>query len=443
MNTITTSSQRSQETARSLPARREAPVQQSTPEDRVSLQEKESESARDLPGGWLDAMTANYCRNGNSQADPLGKSDLPEKQAGGEVEDIVSRSIDWTTSQVERTELRETLLDSAQDAMAEMQRDQMLEVGLEAAEYGTDGPVLNPNTGTHDWYNWGLGYVNEAMKDQGLVMEELQAEDAATAMEMADANGRLETGDAPPGSVVFWDDQGLVRTGIVTEDGQIRCPVPGSSDPSTLGTIAMPDSTLGFMVPYRASDEAAGPADPCNHEQQGSASTEPASGQPAVDPTQGPATVGEPVNVNGTEYAFPIAGYNPGEGVDLHWGSHSGAADLFAPRGTPVVSMVDGTVTYAGNDPVGGYNVMVQGDDGNMYYYAHLNEAPGVGSGQRVEAGQPIGSVGDSGNAQGTGTHLHLGIGPSIMTGTGPAGGAGSNGFDAVGLLRSILGAGT
>jgi hypothetical protein len=125
--------------------------------------------------------------------------------------------------------------------------------------------------------------------------------------------------------------------------------------------------------------------------------------------------------------------------VDLHWGSHAGAADLFAPAGTPVVAAMGGTVTDAGYSKIGGNYVQIQGQDGNQYYYAHLQDTPLVKAGQQVGPGAQLGGVGDTGNAKGTGTHLHFGAGPSILEGTGPAGGAGGGGFDAVGHLRAAL----
>lgn len=141
-----------------------------------------------------------------------------------------------------------------------------------------------------------------------------------------------------------------------------------------------------------------------------------------------------PVNPSGA--AFPVAGYK-GD-IPLHWGSFDGAADLFAPRGTPVVSMRDGVVESAGTDGAGGNNVMIRGEDGLVYYYAHMDQPPTVTPGQKVKAGQKIGEVGDSGNAKGTGPHLHLGIGKSIMTGVGPTGGGGTD-FDANRYLKDVL----
>ena len=68
----------------------------------------------------------------------------------------------------------------------------------------------------------------------------------------------------------------------------------------------------------------------------------------------------------------------------------------------------------------------------------HLRDRPLVGAGTTVATGQPFGFLGASGNADGGTPHLHLGIGPQILTGGGPTGGAGSDDYDAVGLLRRV-----
>lgn len=144
--------------------------------------------------------------------------------------------------------------------------------------------------------------------------------------------------------------------------------------------------------------------------------------------------LGSPSNEN---YSFPIPGFSGA--IDPHWGVGKGAADLFASSGTPVFSVGSGTVTHAGFDPIGGYNVLVQGNDGRQYYYAHLLEAPYVTSGQKVNPGLTIGKVGTSGNARNTPPHLHLGIGSRITLGSGPFAGSGTD-FNTVEFLRGLLG---
>ena len=112
--------------------------------------------------------------------------------------------------------------------------------------------------------------------------------------------------------------------------------------------------------------------------------------------------------------------------------THAGN-DLMAPKMTPILAVVDGTVDWLNltgklssynNLPY--YNILLHGDDGNDYFYIHLNNdtpgtddgqggpehayAPGLTNGSRVKTGQFIGYVGDSGNAEDCEPHLHFEI---------------------------------
>jgi murein DD-endopeptidase MepM/ murein hydrolase activator NlpD len=60
----------------------------------------------------------------------------------------------------------------------------------------------------------------------------------------------------------------------------------------------------------------------------------------------------------------------------------------------------------------GGVTAYVRSADRRWsYYYAHLaGYAPGLAEGQAVRAGDPIGFVGDTGNAGAGNTHLHFGV---------------------------------
>ncbi len=96
----------------------------------------------------------------------------------------------------------------------------------------------------------------------------------------------------------------------------------------------------------------------------------------------------------------------PRSGGRLHKG-----ADLFAPRGTHVLSATRGVVWKVGLDDLGGRVVLVFGEGPALYYYAHLDGwAPELRAGQEVSAGDLLGYVGTTGNARGTPPHLHFGV---------------------------------
>ena len=87
------------------------------------------------------------------------------------------------------------------------------------------------------------------------------------------------------------------------------------------------------------------------------------------------------------------------------WRAHEGV-DFAAPPGTRVRAAGDGTVEFAGRH--GGYGNMVVLRHRGQYstVYAHLSRFPGgLRRGQRVEQGDTVGFVGQTGWA--TGPHLH------------------------------------
>lgn len=105
--------------------------------------------------------------------------------------------------------------------------------------------------------------------------------------------------------------------------------------------------------------------------------------------------------------------------------SHQGT-DIMSPKGTSVLAVADGVVDELGWNRLSGYFIRLDHGNGYMTTYMHLNNDTlgtddGLGGpwtayhatlheGKEVVAGDVIGYVGDSGNAEGTKPHTHFEI---------------------------------
>lgn len=106
--------------------------------------------------------------------------------------------------------------------------------------------------------------------------------------------------------------------------------------------------------------------------------------------------------------------------------SHEGT-DIMGEQMTPLYAAVDGYISYIVIPEASwGYSLTIRGADGYTYHYLHMNNdnpgtddgaggvehayAPGLKRGVKVERGQLVGWMGDSGNAESVGSHLHFEI---------------------------------
>jgi peptidoglycan LD-endopeptidase LytH len=113
---------------------------------------------------------------------------------------------------------------------------------------------------------------------------------------------------------------------------------------------------------------------------------------------------------------IPVEGVAPRQLVDTFTQARAGgmrrhdAIDIMAPTGTPVRAATAGRVEKLFLSRDGGNTIYVRSPDRSViYYYAHLDQyAPDLVEGQPVSAGQVIGTVGFSGNANPAGPHLHF-----------------------------------
>ena len=119
----------------------------------------------------------------------------------------------------------------------------------------------------------------------------------------------------------------------------------------------------------------------------------------------------------GDRLLVPVVGVPPGDLVDTFWAARSegrshDAIDIMAPRGRPVVAAAAGRVVRLFTSDKGGITAYVVGlDEETVYYYAHLDAyANGLEDGDVLDQGDPIGTVGDTGNATPGNTHLHFAV---------------------------------
>ncbi|HEX6220708.1 MAG TPA: M23 family metallopeptidase, partial [Acidimicrobiia bacterium] len=94
-------------------------------------------------------------------------------------------------------------------------------------------------------------------------------------------------------------------------------------------------------------------------------------------------------------------GFPRGGGTRYHEGN-----DLFVSRGAPVRAPVSGTLTQK-TGAVGGLQFSLDGSDGIRYIGTHMDQ---FGKEGKVNAGDIVGYVGNTGNAVGTRPHLHFGM---------------------------------
>ncbi len=147
----------------------------------------------------------------------------------------------------------------------------------------------------------------------------------------------------------------------------------------------------------------------------------------------GSATAQTPPKKPPSKLIFPVVGpttYTDDFGDARAQGGHEGN-DIMAPRKAAAVAAESGKVKFWTTSSAAGCMLYLYGDSGTTYLYIHLNNdlgsandnkgkcvagvsyARGLKAGARVQAGQQVGYVGDSGDANGGSPHLHFEVHPN------------------------------
>lgn len=159
----------------------------------------------------------------------------------------------------------------------------------------------------------------------------------------------------------------------------------------------------------QARGSGAPPAAPPSAAPAAPAASPSATPKPAPAPQPAPSPAPAPV-MSSADWTCPVAGpraFGDTWGAPRSGGRKHQGVDMMSPGGTPLVAAVAGSVTMSTNR-LGGNAVWLTGVDGAKYYYAHLSAWEGGSRG--VSAGEVIGYVGSTGNAQVN--HLHFEIHP-------------------------------
>jgi murein DD-endopeptidase MepM/ murein hydrolase activator NlpD len=174
-------------------------------------------------------------------------------------------------------------------------------------------------------------------------------------------------------------------------------PPPPTTDEATTTTVPAPT----VSVPHQVSG---GPAPPGSSD---AADKSPRKPPPKLTP-----------KLTAGGYVFPVYGnssYVDTFGAprgDIASGWHHGD-DIFGQLGQPLLAVADGTLFSVGWNKIGGNRLWLRDGQGNEFYYAHLSAFSTLAeNGAHVQAGDVIGFMGNSGDAQTTPDHLHFEIHP-------------------------------
>ena len=214
-----------------------------------------------------------------------------------------------------------------------------------------------------------------------------------------------------------------------------RVPLPTAAvepEPTTTTTATTATTTT-------APPSGTAPSPPSSPPPAKPPAAHPSAQHPAAHHTSSKATAKPPARKRSSKHKVPLVGQpltvtpllGPGARTfpvvgDVAWGDTYGAQrsdvpggwhhgdDLFAPLGTPVVAVTDGTVFAVGWNRVGGWRLWLLDAEGNQYYYAHLSGYSALArNNHHVRRGQVLGFVGNTGDAITTWPHVHFEVHPN------------------------------
>jgi len=218
----------------------------------------------------------------------------------------------------------------------------------------------------------------------------------------------LQTGFGASAQMTMLTQMMQIMMGLMQMMFAMQSPMSaGSPGFGAAGGSGFGPSSAGFLgMPYGANGGSS------NYGSSGNFGSASAGGSSPSGGAAASANVGSPQSAGGG-YVKPLdgnfrisSGFGPRKSPTAGASTNHQGVDLAAPTGTPVRAVKPGKISISKSQATGYGNwIEVKHDDGTSSRYGHLSSRD-VQVGQRVEAGQVIGKVGNTGTS--TGAHLHF-----------------------------------
>jgi murein DD-endopeptidase MepM/ murein hydrolase activator NlpD len=261
--------------------------------------------------------------------------------------------------------------------------DESYEAGIEYLRNvnGNDTDVINQLRSFREELDRQTGRLEEASAEQEVLATELEAQ-------AEDLQGRLVEAQAVYDGLVAQQAAEEAARRAAEEEARRRAAEEAARQ-ATSTTVGGEEPSATTLPSEEPTDTTAPPEEPTD-------TTVPEEEPPPPSPSGGTCPVAGAVS-------FTDSWGDPRSGGRSHQG-----VDMIAARNTPIVAIYSGRIDRLTDGSLSGLAIWFRADNGDVFFYAHLESFADVSDGQGVSQGEVIGYNGSSGNAPEFLPHLHF-----------------------------------
>jgi murein DD-endopeptidase MepM/ murein hydrolase activator NlpD len=265
--------------------------------------------------------------------------------------------------------------------------DESYEAGIEYLRNvnGNDTDVINQLRSFREELDRQTGRLEEASAEQEVLATELEAQ-------AEDLQGRLVEAQAVYDGLVAQQAAEEAARRAAEEEARRRAAEEAARQ-ATSTTVAEDDAGEEPSATTLPSEE---PTETTAPPEEPTDTTVPEEEPPPPSPSGGTCPVAGAVS-------FTDSWGDPRSGGRSHQG-----VDMIAARNTPIVAIYSGRIDRLTDGTLSGLAIWFRADNGDVFFYAHLESFADVSDGQSVSQGEVIGYNGSSGNAPAFLPHLHF-----------------------------------